>query len=137
MVRDLESYEEKAISLIKAEKCILQSELWKRLSLDSREGSRLVQRLLKRGAIKREEATINGKRTFRICIDESTARTAHEILSTRSIMEIPCITCPSFAQCYPGAQYEPGTCALMDMYVKRLVKLREGRYEGDLRGARS
>lgn len=130
MVRDLESYEEKAIALIKSERCILQSELWKRLSLDSREGSRLVQRLLKRGAIKREEATVNGKRTFWICIEESIGRAAKEILSTKSIMGIPCVTCPSFAQCAPGAQYEPGTCGLMDVFIKRLVKLIERRESG-------
>ena len=45
---------------------ILQSELWRILGVDSREGSRIALRLLKKGLIEREPVVHNGKRTYRL-----------------------------------------------------------------------
>jgi len=45
---------------------ILQSSLWKVLSIDSRKCSRIVARLLEKGLITREPITANGTRTFLI-----------------------------------------------------------------------
>jgi len=45
---------------------ILQSELWKKLNLTSRDGSRLAIRLEKRGLVKRERVLDNGRWTYKL-----------------------------------------------------------------------
>ncbi|MFN3622134.1 MAG: helix-turn-helix transcriptional regulator, partial [Nitrososphaerales archaeon] len=45
---------------------VLQSELWKKLNLTSRDGSRLAIRLEKRGLVKRERVLDNGRWTYKL-----------------------------------------------------------------------
>ncbi|MCX8196509.1 MAG: Lrp/AsnC family transcriptional regulator [Acidilobaceae archaeon] len=121
MVKQLDSYEEKALSLIKARGSVLQSELWKELGLDSREGSRLVQRLVRKGLLDREEVVMNGRRTYKLSMRAKNSREQQVLVSLDSIMDLPCIVCPYLDQCEPGNAYEPATCPLMDNWVEILV----------------
>ncbi|MCS7107492.1 MAG: Lrp/AsnC family transcriptional regulator [Acidilobaceae archaeon] len=124
-MRQLESYEEKAIQLIKSKGSVLQSELWKMLSLDSREGSRLVQRLIKRGLVGREEVTMNGRRTFRLVVLQRNKKEGSILINIESIIDLPCTVCPQIDQCEPGNSVEPGTCAIMDNWLDKVI--REGK----------
>ena len=64
MQEDLEAREARALALIQERGEIYQSEFWKELDVSSRTGSRIATRLAENGAIQREEATYNGRRTY-------------------------------------------------------------------------
>jgi DNA-binding MarR family transcriptional regulator len=61
---DLEAREARALALIQERGEIYQSEFWKELDVSSRTGSRIATRLAEAEAIRREEATYNGRRTY-------------------------------------------------------------------------
>ncbi|HID15303.1 MAG TPA: transcription factor TFIIIC, partial [Candidatus Atribacteria bacterium] len=58
--------EKRAIEIIKkaGDNGVLQSDLWKILGTDSREGSRIAIRLEKKGIINREPTIHEGKKTY-------------------------------------------------------------------------
>ncbi len=56
--------EERALELINEEGGVYQSELWKALDVSSRTGSRIATNLAERAAIRREEVTYDGQRTY-------------------------------------------------------------------------
>jgi DNA-binding Lrp family transcriptional regulator len=128
LVKQLASYEDIALKLIKENGgYMLQKDLWKELKLDSREGSRLVARLVKKGLIKREEVTINGRKTFKLILArDSNSNTLSVRISLRSVLNIPCTTCPIIDKCGVGNFYEPSTCALMDSWVYKIASSRRG-----------
>ncbi len=119
MSKSIEVYEKEAIELIKANNGILQSELWKQLGLDSREGSRIVLRLAKKGLIKRKQVIINGRRTYRLYLAENEASEATILVNLASILDIPCTVCPYLSQCQVGGFYSPTTCPLIDEWVSK------------------
>lgn len=82
---------------------VLQSELWKKLSLTSRDGSRLAIRLEKRGMIKREKTLEGGRWTYKL----SPLRLPAQITS---IEESPCITCPEELKCSVTGVVTPYIC---------------------------
>ncbi len=82
---------------------VLQSELWKKLSLTSRDGSRLAIRLEKRGMIKREKTLEGGRWTYKL----SPLRLPAQI---SSIEESPCITCPEELKCSTTGVVNPYIC---------------------------
>lgn len=63
---DTETREERALALIRDRGGIYQSEFWKALNVSSRTGSRIATSLEEEGLIRREEATYNGQRTYRL-----------------------------------------------------------------------
>ncbi len=120
MVKNIEFYEAKALELIKNNKGILQSELWKRLGLDSREGSRIVLRLERKGVIKREGVIVNGRRTYKLYyIGSSEAKKVRILVDLSSILDLPCSTCQFLSQCGPHGVYSPYTCKLIEDWVLR------------------
>lgn len=120
MARQVGDLEKAALDLIKQRNgSILQSDLWKELGLDSREGSRLVIRLVKKGLVRRETVSINGRKTYRLFVVEQTARTAPSVVvDLKTVMDIPCTTCPYISQCGPGNFYDPATCAWLDSWLE-------------------
>jgi DNA-binding Lrp family transcriptional regulator len=83
--------EERALKAIQAEReGVLQSELWKILSIDSRKCSRVVKKLLDDGLIERIEYKGDGIKTYRIRAKEQALR-PDLILAGGEI--IPCIAC--------------------------------------------
>ena len=65
----------------------LQSELWKKLKLSSRDGSRLALKLERMGMITREKILEKERWTYRLIIKKIP-------ISTKSIEGGPCLTCP-------------------------------------------
>ncbi len=122
-VAGVSEMEKKALDLISgSENGVLQSDLWKMLGLDSREGSRLVLRLVKKGLVKREQVTVKGRRTYRLTI----AKTAKEPVSVKidisSILDIPCTTCPFINECGPRNFHDPRVCPMLDRWLQHKIR---------------
>jgi DNA-binding MarR family transcriptional regulator len=90
---------------------VLQSELWKKLGLDGREGSRQVRRLEKKGFIKRRGELRAGKWTYRIF-------PVHKFSSVDSIINIPCSGCDEdlSGKC-PNGTSTPETCRRLTRWL--------------------
>lgn len=89
---------------------ILQSELWKKLSLTSRDGSRLSIRLERRSLIKREKVLENGRWTYKLV--------AIKLPVDTSCIELaPCLTCPVEHMCSVDGAVSPNTCVLIENWV--------------------
>ena len=91
---------------------VLQSELWKELSLTSRDGSRLAIRLERRGMIRREKVLDDGRWTYKL----TPLRMPVQI---RSIEEAPCITCPYEAKCSTTGVVSPLSCPWISEWVTK------------------
>ncbi len=120
----LSELEKKALELIKNRDGILQSELWKTLGLDSREGSRLVLRLVKKGLVKREQVSVNGRRTYKLHTVEERAKRVSLLIDLSTAIQIPCTTCPFFDECGPRNFHDPSTCMLLEIWLHREVARR-------------
>ncbi|MDA7953430.1 MAG: transcriptional regulator, partial [Nitrosopumilus sp.] len=89
---------------------LLQGPLWKRLKLNARDGSRLVLKLERKGTIEREKLLENGRWTYRLILKKTP-------ISTASIEDSPCLTCPVEQMCTPDGETSPLTCKLIDAWV--------------------
>jgi len=92
---------------------MLQSDVWKRLKLTNRDGSRLSLRLERRGMITREKILQNGRWTYRLIIEQMP-------ISLESIQNAPCLTCPIEQKCNVDNVYpepSPKHCELIEQWV--------------------
>jgi len=89
---------------------MLQSELWKKLKLTSRDGSRLALKLERLGIISREKILEKGRWTYKLIIKKTP-------VSTESIEEAPCLTCPVEQRCSLEGEISPRTCQLIEDWV--------------------
>ncbi|MFY3741301.1 MAG: DNA-binding Lrp family transcriptional regulator [Candidatus Nitrosomirales archaeon] len=89
---------------------ILQSELWKELSLTSRDGSRLAIRLERRLLIKREKVLENGRWTYKLIAIRLP-------VDTSCIEQAPCLTCPVEHMCTADGTVSPNTCVLIENWI--------------------
>ena len=74
------------------DKGMLQSDLWKKLKLNSRDGSRLALRLERRGLISREKILQKGRWTYKLIIEQAP-------IKLESLMNSPCLTCTVEQKC--------------------------------------
>jgi len=88
----------------------LQSELWKKLKLSSRDGSRLALKLERMGNITREKILEKERWTYRLIIKKTP-------ISTKSIEGSPCLTCPVEAKCSLDGEISPKTCQWIEDWV--------------------
>lgn len=100
---------------------ILQSELWRILGVDSREGSRIALRLLKKGLIEREPVVHNGKRTYRLMLKEEKGIDINIDL----VVNIPCFTCSQYLRCGEGSYLNPITCPKLTKWILSEVRKRK------------
>jgi len=89
---------------------MLQSELWKKLKLTSRDGSRLALKLERLGIISREKILEKGRWTYKLIIKKTP-------VSTESIEGAPCLTCPVEKKCSLEGEISPRTCQLIEDWV--------------------
>ena len=95
------------------EKGMLQSDLWKKLKLNSRDGSRLALRLERRGLISREKILQKGRWTYKLIIEQAP-------IKLESLIDSPCLTCPVEQKCdFENAYPEPSPlhCQLIEDWV--------------------
>ena len=93
----------------------LQSELWKKLKLSSRDGSRLALKLERMGMITREKILEKERWTYRLIIKKIP-------VSTKSIEGAPCLTCTVQSKCSIDGEVSPKTCQWIDDWV--LIELK-------------
>lgn len=122
---NISELERKALEIIKerGDEGIYQYELWRRLGLDSRDGSRLAQRLLRKGLITREPVTHNGRRTYLLKYLKKEPKPIEVEVDLGSFMEIPCFTCRFLDRCHRGGIRDPTRCRIIRDWVE--AKLRE------------
>ena len=88
----------------------LQSELWKKLKLSSRDGSRLALKLERMGMITREKILEKERWTYKLIIKKIP-------ISTKSIEGAPCLTCPVQSKCSIDGEISPKTCQWIEDWV--------------------
>jgi hypothetical protein len=89
---------------------IFQSDLWKKMKLTSRDGSRLALKLERQNMIKREKVLEDGRWTYKLKI-------SHAPVSTESIEAAPCLICPVEQKCTLEGEISPRTCPLIEQWV--------------------
>jgi DNA-binding MarR family transcriptional regulator len=63
---ELSEDERRGLELVRETGGIYQSDFWKELDVSSRKGSRIVDSLIEKDLIRREEATYQGNRTYHL-----------------------------------------------------------------------
>ena len=94
---------------------MFQSELWKKLKLSSRDGSRLALKLERMGTIYREKILEKGRWTYKLILKKTP-------ISTLSIENAPCLVCPVEQKCSLEGEISPQTCKLIEDWVLADVK---------------
>jgi len=89
---------------------MFQSELWKKLKLTSRDGSRLALKLERMGTIYREKILEKGRWTYKLILKKTP-------ISTLSIENSPCLVCPVEQKCTLDGEISPKTCQLIEDWV--------------------
>ena len=121
MGANLSKLERQALDLIKNNKGILQSTLWRELGLDSRDGSRLVLRLVRKGLVRREQVSVNGRRTYKLYPVEAKVHDRRLIINMELSNRIPCTTCPLFRECGVTSKVSPEKCPHLDRWLNKLA----------------
>lgn len=120
---DLSPIDKKAFEIISSysqKGGIIQSELWKIIGVDSKEGSKIVLRLLRRGMITRKEINYNGRKTYILTI-ASHAESRDINIDIEDVIHIPCFTCEYlYIECGDSAKLNPTNCVKMSNYIKNL-----------------
>jgi len=94
---------------------IHQSDLWKKLKLSSRDGSRLALKLERMGLITREKILLKGRWTYKLIIIKSP-------IGTDSLGGAPCLVCPVESKCSLDGEISPKTCQFIEDWV--LIELK-------------
>lgn len=89
---------------------VLQRDLWKMLGLDSRDCSRLVVRLERRGMIRREKMLDGDRWTYKLTPLQMPA-------NVKSIERCPCTTCPYNSKCSLTGVISPLCCPWITEWV--------------------
>ncbi len=89
---------------------MFQSELWKKLKLTSRDGSRLALKLERIGFITREKLLENNRWTYKLILKKTP-------ISTQSIENAPCLVCPVEQKCSLDGEISPTNCQFIEDWV--------------------
>ena len=94
---------------------MFQSELWKKLKLTNRDGSRLALKLERMGTITREKLLEKGRWTYKLIIKKTR-------ISTQSIENAPCLVCPVEQKCSLDGEISPKNCQFIEDWVLAEMK---------------
>ncbi len=94
---------------------VLQSELWRELGASSREGSRISIKLENKGLIRREKELREGRWTYRLFPKRLPA-------SIDTIVDCPCLMCPTNPRCDPSGVVSPQTCDRLTEWLLLIAK---------------
>ena len=94
---------------------LFQSELWKKLKLTSRDGSRLALKLERMGIITREKLLEKGRWTYKLILKKTP-------ISTQSIENSPCLVCPVEQKCSLEGEISPRNCQFIEDWVLAEMK---------------
>ena len=94
---------------------MLQNELWKKLKLSNRDGSRLSLKLERMGTITREKLLQKNRWTYKLILKKTP-------VSTKSIENAPCLVCPVEQRCTIDGEISPKNCQLIEDWVINSMK---------------
>ncbi|KAG2473170.1 MAG: RNA polymerase Rpc34 subunit protein [Nitrosopumilales archaeon] len=94
---------------------MIQSELWKKLKLTSRDGSRLALKLERLGTITREKILEKWRWTYKLILKKTP-------ISTQSLGNAPCLTCPVEQKCTLEGEVSPRSCQWIQDWVLLQIK---------------
>jgi DNA-binding MarR family transcriptional regulator len=99
------------------EKGILQADLWKEANINSKDGSRAILKLEKKGLIERKKELYEGKWTYRIIVK-------HKLAKVNSIADVPCAFCDFEDKCElePEAENSPIKCIKLTQWLMEILK---------------
>jgi len=90
---------------------ILQSDLWRRIGLDSRKGSRQVLNLERRGLIERQRELNRGRWTYRLSANRG-------VTTVDTVADIPCVSCEEdYKGICPTHDVNPAVCTKLTSWV--------------------
>ncbi len=120
-IKSYQSLEERALEIIrdatKRSGGIVQSELWRILDIDSRDGGKLVTRLMRKGLLLREATTHRGRKTYILRYADDSRAPVSVSVSLNPVLEVPCFTCRHIGRCGIGGYYDPTRCPLLTRYL--------------------
>jgi hypothetical protein len=99
------SLEQRALKIIfeAGEGGIMQSELWKKLGVSSREGSRFALRFEEKGSVERRKVLHEGRWSFKLF-------SKREFVTMDSIEGCPCMICADIDKCFESGARDPVSC---------------------------
>ena len=117
--------EKKAIDLVQqaGSKGILQSELWRHVNLNSREGSRVALRLEKQGLVNRNKELNDGRWTYRLYPIEEENSDPND-LHWDTLGDCPCFVCGSLSSCGARQLISPNKCDNLSEWIEKQVKIK-------------
>ena len=107
--------EEKILSLLQSsvEVFLLQSYLWKALKSGSREVSRSLVKMEKRGLIKREPFRDGGRKTYKVILLKKKPK-----IELNDVLWCACFTCSDLSRCGMGQPISPEMCMKLSMSLR-------------------
>ncbi len=117
--------EKKAFDIISSktrEGGVTQVELWKLLGIDSKEGSKIILRLLRRGLVVRKEIEYNGKKAYILTLPGHLISKEDLSLEVNidSVINIPCFKCPMLSICAVSTDNLWNKCDRIRNYIMNL-----------------
>lgn len=94
---------------------VLQSELWRKLSASSREGSRIALKLENKGFIRRERELFSGRWTYRLYPKRRQT-------SINSVIDCPCLMCLEGFRCGAWSSISPNKCEKLTEWILSLMQ---------------
>ena len=109
---DMERLTNKICDILAAKESsgMFQNELWKKLKLTSRDGSRLALKFERMGTITREKILEKGRWTYKLILKKTP-------ISTQSIEHAPCLVCPVEQKCSLEGEISPRNCQFLEDWV--------------------
>ena len=125
--------EKKALEIVQkaGSKGVLQSELWKHLNMNSREGSRVALRLEKQGVVRRDKELKRGRWTYRLYTIELKIPNSDD-LNWDTLNDCPCFVCGSISACGERQLISPNKCDNLSEWIEQEVK-KHNRLKGNLK----
>lgn len=90
---------------------LLQSEMWKKLGVSSREGSRIALKFEKKGVIERRKILHDGRWTYRLYSKQ------HPV-TLDTIKGCPCLSCEDIDKCVAGGSRSPINCSQLTEWIE-------------------
>jgi hypothetical protein len=114
-----EGLEDKVLELIKSsgEEGVVQSELWGQLNIDSREGSKIVMKLVKSGLVSRVPVVYKGRKTYKLVYVSKQPNSTQLVVKLNPVMTIPCFLCKDLDKCGLGSYFNPLICNKLTTYL--------------------
>ena len=94
---------------------MLQSDLYKKLKLNARNGARLSLKLERMGTVSREKLLENERWTYKLILKKTP-------ISTASLVDAPCLVCQMEQRCSTDGEISPRTCVYIEDWVMAALK---------------